>query len=284
MEKVAVYGKGGIGKSTLSANLSVAWAQRGVRMLHVGCDPKHDSTRPLLSRQAPLPTVMGLLAENPRSSPKAADFLSHGHHGVDCVEAGGPEPGIGCAGRGITRMFELFEDQGLLDEERYDLALFDVLGDVVCGGFAAPLRAGYARKLLIVTSEEAMSLYAANNIAKAVVRHAENGVRLIGLVANLRDGAEDSAVRGLATKLNSRVLATFVRDVRFREAERQHRTVMDIAPESDVARQFRTLAEDILSIDPESLPVPTPLSDESFETFITDDPSTHSHKPEGRAP
>ncbi len=268
MEKIAVYGKGGIGKSTICANLSVAWAQAARRVLHVGCDPKHDSTRPLLTTRSPVPTVMGLLAENPRQRPNVADFLLHGRHGIDCVEAGGPEPGIGCAGRGITRMFELFEDQDLMDDQRYDTALFDVLGDVVCGGFAAPLRAGYARKLVIVTSEEAMSLYAANNIAKAVVRHQENGVYLLGLIANLRDGSDSTAVQALASRLNTRILSSFVRDIRFRHAERAHQTVMDLAPDSDVAERFHELAGLLISMQTDTLAVPTPMDDEDFEAFM----------------
>ena len=165
MERIAVYGKGGIGKSTISANLSVALAHAGRRVLQVGCDPKHDSTRLLLGG-ARLTTVLDYLRETKPTDRTLDEILVEGFAGVGCVEAGGPKPGVGCAGRGIISTFDLLEQFQL--DRRYDTVVYDVLGDVVCGGFAVPIRNEYANVILVVTSGEFMSLYAANNILRGI--------------------------------------------------------------------------------------------------------------------
>ena len=163
MIKIAVYGKGGIGKSTTVSNVAVALAEKGLKVMQIGCDPKADSTIALRHGEA-VPTVLDLFREK-KQDLRLEDMVRTGYQGVICVEAGGPTPGLGCAGRGIIATFQLLEDLRLFETYQPDVVLYDVLGDVVCGGFAAPIREGYAEKVLIVTSGEKMALYAANNIS-----------------------------------------------------------------------------------------------------------------------
>ena len=166
MKQIALYGKGGIGKSTTSANLSAALSGMGLSVLQIGCDPKRDSTR-MLMQGVFIPTVMDLVRTRGEAAVSLHDIVYTGYNGVRCVEAGGPEPGVGCAGRGIIATFQLLEKFGALTG---DVIVYDVLGDVVCGGFAMPMRQGYAQEIYLVTSGEMMSLYAANNICKAIQR------------------------------------------------------------------------------------------------------------------
>ena len=183
MKQIALYGKGGIGKSTTSANLSAALGETGLDILQIGCDPKHDSTR-MLMHGAWIPTVLDLVRERGDAAIATDDVVFNGYAGVRCVEAGGPEPGIGCAGRGIIATFQLLERLGALNG---DVIVYDVLGDVVCGGFAMPMREGYAEEVYLITSGELMSLYAANNIAKAIARLAERSRQtcaLAGVICN----------------------------------------------------------------------------------------------------
>jgi nitrogenase iron protein len=259
-----VFGKGGIGKSTVSANLAAAYALQGLKVLLVGCDPKHDTTV-ALTDGLPIRTVVERSAFMDNQPTRAADLVVTGRLGVDCIEAGGPDPGIGCAGRGISRMIEILEQAGLFGEGRYDVALFDVLGDVVCGGFAAPLRQSLADRVCVVLSEELMALYAANNIARAIRNYASNGAALCGLIANLRDPGADRAVIGrFAGILGTRVLAFMPRDPRLRQAEYACRTIFEAEPESEFSRAIADLAPRLLEFDPRSVPVPTPMTDETF--------------------
>ena len=167
MDEVAVYGKGGIGKSTVTSNLAAAFANMGKRVIQIGCDPKADSTINLLGGE-PLRPVMNYMREEDEEPDELAQISKEGYGGILCIETGGPTPGLGCAGRGIIATFQLLEDMELFEHYKPDVVLYDVLGDVVCGGFAAPIREGYADKVLIVTSGEKMALYAANNISSAV--------------------------------------------------------------------------------------------------------------------
>lgn len=166
MAEIALYGKGGIGKSTISANISAALAQRGKRILQIGCDPKHDSTRLLLHGEL-IETVLSYMKRTPPDQYRLHDVVYEGVYGIHCVEAGGPEPGVGCAGRGILTTFEMLERLHIKDY-CYDSIIYDVLGDVVCGGFAVPLRREYADRVYIITSGEFMSIYAANNILRGL--------------------------------------------------------------------------------------------------------------------
>ena len=263
MKKIAIFGKGGIGKSTYSSNLAAIYARRGLRVLLVGCDPKHDTTV-ALTEGAPIRTAVEHSAFMESGKMDAAGLVARGRLGVDCVEAGGPEPGIGCAGRGISRMIEILEEAGYLEDDRYDVALFDVLGDVVCGGFAAPLRQNLADTVLIVTSEELMSLYAANNVARAVRNYAANGASLVGLAANLRDPDADRAVVArLAELMGTKVVSWLTRDPEVRRAEYARKTVVEIAPESYFSSTLELLASELLKPAPKK--TPTPLSDEDFQ-------------------
>lgn len=265
MERIVFYGKGGIGKSTTSTNITATLARRGLRVLHVGCDPKRDSTVALMDGQM-ITAVIDKDYKGDHIDPSTV--VTRSRLGVDCAEAGGPHAGVGCAGRGISRMLEIFKKADLLSNDRYDVAVFDVLGDVVCGGFAAPLRRDMGRKVVIVTSEEVMSMYAANNIAKAVVNYASNGIVCVGIILNLRDNTEDtSPIHRFAKLINTKIIGTIPREKLIREAEYRKITVVEHAPHSDIARVFGTLADTILNIDPGDCPLPTPLSDEDFYAY-----------------
>ncbi len=268
MERIAIYGKGGVGKSVVATALSAHYALRGRNVLHIGCDPKHDSAIRLTSGDEPIVTVLEALADNPNISSTEA-ILHPGRHGIRCCEAGGPEPGVGCGGRGVARTLEFLDEMEVIEEGGYDVVVFDVLGDVVCGGFAAPLRQGFAEKVLVVVSEEPMALFAANNITKAIHTYQANGVVLAGLVANLRTPDADRGLVGrFAAALGSEVLAYVPRDPMIIAAERARSTIVEHAPDSPAAQSFRTLAERIARIDKDAIPLPTPLSDAAFFEFI----------------
>ena len=240
MTRLAVYGKGGIGKSTFSANLSVALAERGHMVLQVGCDPKHDSTRFLLHGTQPT-TVLDYLRETAPAERRLEDVLVPGYKGIGCVEAGGPRPGVGCAGRGIISTFELLEQFDL--NARYDTTVYDVLGDVVCGGFAVPIRREYADTILIVTSGEFMALYAANNILKGIRNYDGQRARVAGLVCNCRN-VEDEAerVQRFADAVGLPVFVTIPRSNAFARAEDERVTVMEHGQDAGLMELFRRAA------------------------------------------
>jgi nitrogenase iron protein NifH len=271
MEKIAVYGKGGIGKSVIATSLSAHFALSGRSVLHVGCDPKQDSAF-RLTNGARIPSVLDVLARSPQMT-SASSVLHPGRHKIICCESGGPEPGLGCGGRGVARTLEFLGEMEVLETGNYDVVMFDVLGDVVCGGFAAPLRQGFAQKVVIVLSEEPMALFAANNIAKAINTYRRNGVCLAGFVANLRSADGDAALlERFAEELSTRLLATIPRDPEIIAAEKVRQTVVEFAPESAASRQLAKLALGIEALDPATQPLPTPLSEEAFFEFIKDGP------------
>ena len=266
---IVVFGKGGIGKSTISSNLSTIYALQGRKVLHVGCDPKHDSTLGLVDGgliETFMEKYARLFGVRDRAELQPSDLIVRSRLGIDCVEAGGPEPGVGCAGRGISLMLEALQDLGVLKAGGYDARVFDVLGDVVCGGFAAPLRKGFAEKIVIVVSEELMALYAANNIAKSVKTYSSNGVYLAGLVANLKDGQVDrERIERFAAILGTRILEFVPRDPAVREAEfARDRTVVERSPGCAFAKSLESLAAKILAIKKEDCPIPTPMDDRRF--------------------
>lgn len=262
MYQVAVYGKGGIGKSTISANISVALAERGIRVMQVGCDPKHDSTRLLLGGRTQT-TVLEYLRSTPLPKRSLGDVIETGTMGVLCTEAGGPEPGIGCAGRGILTTFDTLRKLGA-DELDVDVRLYDVLGDVVCGGFAVPLRGEYADAVVLVTSGEFMAMYAANNIMRGMLNFDTGRPRLLGIVLNSRgvEGERDS-VRRFAEATGTRVIAEIPRDRMFADAESRGHTVMELFPESEIASGMRTIADAVAeAMDGNGvLTTPRPLDD-----------------------
>ncbi len=247
MQKIAIYGKGGIGKSTVTSNLAAALAVSGKRVIQIGCDPKADSTINLLNGQ-PLTSVMGYIREHDRE-PESLDEISRtGFGGVLCIETGGPTPGLGCAGRGIIATFGLLEELELFETFKPDVVLYDVLGDVVCGGFAAPIREGYAEDVLIVTSGEKMALYAANNIATAVENFADRGyARLRGVVLNRRNVPdEEQKVTAFATEKHIPVVADIPRSDDINIAEEKGQTVIEADRSLPVSQQFLALAKTLL--------------------------------------
>ena len=243
MKKIAVYGKGGIGKSTISANLTAALTEKGKKVMQIGCDPKHDSTRLLMSGRDQR-TVLEYLRNTKEDERRLEDIAEQGYKGCICVEAGGPEPGIGCAGRGIISAFDLLEELGANDVE-LDTVLYDVLGDVVCGGFAVPLRNSYADLVYIVTSGEFMSVYAANNILKGTANY--NPDRIGGIIFNSRgDDEEKERVNRFSSAVGIPIIAEFERSKIFLEAERIGKTVVEAFPDSEIKDKFYKLADAII--------------------------------------
>ena len=244
MIKLAFYGKGGIGKSTTVSNLAAAMAQQGLRVMQVGCDPKADSTIALRRGQA-LPTVLELVR---RGSFALEDMVREGFAGVVCVEAGGPTPGVGCAGRGIITALEKLQEKGAYEVYRPDVVLYDVLGDVVCGGFSMPMRKGYADEVFILTSGENMALHAAANIAMALDHFKDRGyARLGGLILNRRDvPREEEKASELAEDLHSAIIGSLHRSETVQEAEELGKTVLEAFPDSAMAEEYRALARQVL--------------------------------------
>ena len=243
MIKIAVYGKGGIGKSTTVSNVAVALAEKGLKVMQIGCDPKADSTIALRHGEA-VPTVLDLFREK-KQDLRLEDMVRTGYQGVICVEAGGPTPGLGCAGRGIIATFQLLEDLKLFETYQPDVVLYDVLGDVVCGGFAAPIREDYAEKVLIVTSGEKMALYAADNISKAVKNFEDRSyARVFGIVLNHRNVEnENEKVETFAKEHGFDIVGEIPRSDEINRCEDQGKTVIEGNPESDISKCFYDLAE-----------------------------------------
>ena len=269
MRKVAIYGKGGIGKSTTTQNTVAGLVEMGKKVLVVGCDPKADSTRLLLGGLAQK-SVLDTLREEGEDV-ELDDLRKQGYGGTWCVESGGPEPGVGCAGRGIITSINMLEQLGAYDpSEGLDYAFYDVLGDVVCGGFAMPIRDGKAEEIYIVCSGEMMAMYAANNICKGIMKFAQSGnVRLGGLICNSRAvDNEREMIEELARKLGTQMIAFVPRDNDVQRAEINRKTVIEWNPEVTQADAYRTLAR---AIDGNQMfVIPTPLAIEELEQLLMD--------------
>lgn len=248
MIRIAVYGKGGIGKSTTVSNLSAAIAERGLKVMQIGCDPKADSTVNLL-HGAKIRTALELIREK-KNDFSLAEMTGIGFNGVVCAEAGGPVPGQGCAGRGIIAALEKLEEKGAYEVYKPDVVFYDVLGDVVCGGFAMPMRAGYAEKVFIITSGENMAIHAAANIAVAVDNFKGRGyASLGGLILNRRNVRnEEEKVAELAADINSSVVGSLSFSETVQAADEMKKTVIEAFPESPMALEYRTLAASLLKI------------------------------------
>jgi nitrogenase iron protein NifH len=267
MRQIAIYGKGGIGKSTTTQNTVAGLASLGKKVMIVGCDPKADSTRLILHAKAQN-TVMDLVRElGTVEDLELEDVMKVGYGDVKCVESGGPEPGVGCAGRGVITAINFLEENGAYTDD-LDFVFYDVLGDVVCGGFAMPIREGKAEEIYIVCSGEMMAMYAANNIAKGILKYASSGkVRLAGLICNARKtDKEYELIDALAKKLGTQMIHFVPRDNQVQRAELRRMTVIEYSPEHKQAQEYRTLAQKIL--DNKMLVVPTPLEMEELEDLL----------------
>lgn len=247
MLKIAVYGKGGIGKSTITSNLAAAFSCLGKRVIQIGCDPKADSTINLLGGE-PLKPVMNYMRETDADPESIEEISRVGFGNVLCIETGGPTPGLGCAGRGIIATFNLLEDLQLFEIWQPDVVLYDVLGDVVCGGFAAPIREGYAEKVLIVTSGEKMALYAANNINSAVKNFEDRSyAKVFGVVLNHRNVEnETEKVQAFADRVGLPIVGEIPRSDDIIRYEEQGKTVIEGDPALPVSKRFFDLARLLL--------------------------------------
>ncbi len=269
MRKIAIYGKGGIGKSTTTQNTVAGLAEMGRKVMVVGCDPKADSTRLLLGGLAQK-SVLDTLREEGEDV-DLDDLRRTGFSGVVCVESGGPEPGVGCAGRGIITSINLLEQLGAYaDSEKLDYAFYDVLGDVVCGGFAMPIREGKAKEIYIVVSGEMMAMYAANNICKGIVKFAEaGGVRLGGVICNSRNvDNEREMIEAFAAKLGTQMIHFIPRDNMVQKAEINRKTVIEFDSAHPQADEYRTLARKIEAN--EMHVIPKPMSTDELEKLLID--------------
>ncbi len=267
MRKVAIYGKGGIGKSTTTQNTVAGLVESGKRVMVVGCDPKADSTRLLLGGLAQKSVLQTLRDEG--EDVDLDDIRKTGFKGTICVESGGPEPGVGCAGRGIITSVNLLEQLGAFSEkEKLDYVFYDVLGDVVCGGFAMPIREGKAEEIYIVCSGEMMAMYAANNICKGIVKFAESGgVRLGGLICNSRKvDNEQSMINAFAKKLGTQMIHFVPRDNIVQKAEINRKTVIDFDASHPQADEYRALAKKIDEND--MFVIPKPMNTDDLEKLL----------------
>ena len=248
MIKIAVYGKGGIGKSTTVSNVSAALADMGYKVMQIGCDPKADSTQALHGGQD-IKTVLELVREQGNNF-ELSDMTREGYGGVICVEAGGPTPGLGCAGRGIIAALDKLKEKGAYDAYEPDVVIYDVLGDVVCGGFSMPMRGGYADKVFVITSGENMAIHAAANIAVALDGFKGRGYAgLGGIILNRRNVKdEDAKVRELASDINTEIVGELSRSETVTDAEDLGQTVIEAFPNSEMAAEYRKLAEKLIEL------------------------------------
>ena len=265
IRQIAIYGKGGIGKSTTTQNLTAGLVEHGKKVMVVGCDPKADSTRLLLGGLAQK-TVLDTIRDEGENV-ELDRIMRTGFGGTRCVESGGPEPGVGCAGRGIITSISMLENLGAYTDD-LDFVFYDVLGDVVCGGFVMPIREGKAKEIYIVASGEMMALYAANNIAKGISRYAKaGGVRLGGIICNSRNvDRELDLLRAFAKELGTQLLYFVPRDNIVQRAEINRKTVIEYKPDSAQAQEYRNLAEAV--INNQTFTIPTPMTQERLEQIL----------------
>ena len=267
IRQIAIYGKGGIGKSTTTQNTVAALAEAGKKVMIVGCDPKADSTRLILNKKMQN-TVMDMAREAGSVEELELDeVLQVGFGDIKCAESGGPGAGVGCAGRGVITAINFLEEEGAYTDD-LDFVFYDVLGDVVCGGFAMPIREGKAQEIYIVTSGEMMAMYAANNIAKGILKYAQSGgVRLGGLICNSRNtDREDELIEALARKLGTQMIHFIPRENEVQRAELRRQTVVQYNPEHAQADEYRQLAQKIANN--QNFVIPTPITQDELEELL----------------
>ncbi len=260
LKQIAIYGKGGIGKSTTTSNISAALSTAGYKVMQFGCDPKSDSTNTLRGGKY-IPTVLDTLRE--KSVVKAHEVIFQGFNGIYCVEAGGPAPGVGCAGRGIITAVQLFKQQKVFEELDLDYVIYDVLGDVVCGGFAVPVREGIAEHVFTVSSADFMAVYAANNLFKGIQKYSNSGGALLGgVIANsINAPYAKEIIDDFVKQTNTQVVEYVPRSVTVTQSELQGKTTIEAAPDSKQAEVYRSLARKIAEHDNSKVPTPLEISD-----------------------
>ncbi len=255
IKQIAIYGKGGIGKSTTTSNISAALTTMGYKVMQFGCDPKSDSTNTLRDGTY-IPTVLDTLRE--KSKVNANDVIFQGFNGVYCVEAGGPAPGVGCAGRGIITAVQLFKQQRVFEELDLDVVIYDVLGDVVCGGFAVPIREGIAEHVFTVSSADFMSVYASNNLFKGIHKYSNSGGALLGgVIANsINQEYSREIIDDFVKQTNTQVMQYVPRSVTVTQSELQGKTTIEAAPDSEQAKIYTALAKRIAEHTESKVPSP----------------------------
>lgn len=255
LKQIAIYGKGGIGKSTTTSNISAALSKMGYKVMQFGCDPKSDSTNTLRDGKY-IPTILDTLRSN--SKLNARDVIFEGFNGIYCVEAGGPAPGVGCAGRGITTSVQLFKQQRIFEELDLDFVIYDVLGDVVCGGFAVPIREGIAEHVFTVSSSDFMSIYASNNLMRGIQKYSNSGGALFGGVIgnSVNAGYSRDILDDFAQRTGTRIVEYVPRSVTVTQAELQGKTTIEMAPDSEQAQIYMRLAKKIAEHEVSTVPKP----------------------------
>ncbi|MDR3233736.1 MAG: nitrogenase iron protein [Planctomycetaceae bacterium] len=267
IKQIAIYGKGGIGKSTTTSNLSAALSDMGYKVMQFGCDPKADSTNTLRDGTY-IPTVLDLLRE--KGSVDAHDAIFRGYNGIYCVEAGGPAPGVGCAGRGITTAVSLLKQQKIFDELELDYVIYDVLGDVVCGGFAVPIREGIAEHVFTVSSSDFMAIYAANNLFKGIQKYSNSGGALLGgVIANsITQPIQRKIIDNFVERTGTKVMEYIPRSLTVTKSELAGKTTIEADPKSEQAGIYRNLAKNIDEHTQST--TPTPLNLEELKAWAAE--------------
>ncbi|MDR2296536.1 MAG: nitrogenase iron protein [Clostridiales Family XIII bacterium] len=255
IKQIAIYGKGGIGKSTTTSNLSAALSDMGYKVMQFGCDPKADSTNTLRDGSY-IPTVLELLRD--KGKVDAHEAIFEGYNGIYCVEAGGPAPGVGCAGRGIITAVQLLKQQNVFEELDLDYVIYDVLGDVVCGGFAVPIREGIAKHVFTVSSSDFMAIYAANNLFKGIQKYSNSGGALLGgVIANsVTSEYQRSIIDDFVARTKTRVMQYVPRSITVTQSELSGKTTIEGAPHSDQAKVYRELAKRVAEHTESTTPAP----------------------------